>query len=69
MAGNTQKRGKWVMHSVGPGICQENWKSWKMRNTHGRKWNMASNIEKHEKLEMHTVGPRVWQENWKSCKI
>jgi hypothetical protein len=54
------KCGKLEMHTVGTGVWQENWKSWKMRNTHCRTWNMVRNTEKREKWEMHTVGPGVW---------
>jgi hypothetical protein len=36
MARNTEKGGKGKMHTGGPGIWQENSKSWKTRNTHGR---------------------------------
>ena len=35
-----EKSEKWEMHTVGPGIWRENWKSWKMRNTHVRTGNM-----------------------------
>ena len=42
----TEKRDKWEMHTVGPGICRENWKSRKMRITHIRTWNMARKDEK-----------------------
>ena len=55
----TDKREKWEIHTEGPGIWWENWKKWKMRNTHGRTWNMARNTEKHEKWEMHIVGPGI----------
>ena len=63
MARNTQKRGKWEMHRVGPGVWQENWKTLKMRCTNYRTWNMVRNTQKHEKLEIHTVGPALWTEN------
>ena len=33
----------------------------KMRNSHGRTWNMARNIEKRAKRETHTVGPGLCQ--------
>ena len=42
----TKKREKWEMHTEGPGIWRENWKSRKMRNTHFRAWNMARKTEK-----------------------
>ena len=42
----TEKREKWEMHIVGPGIWRENWKSQKMRKTHFRKWNKAGKTEK-----------------------
>jgi len=28
------------MHTLGPGVWQENWKSWKKRNTQCRTWNV-----------------------------
>jgi hypothetical protein len=43
---NTQKVQKWEMHTVGPGIWREHWKSRKIRNTHFRIWNMARKTEK-----------------------
>ena len=61
---NTEKRGKWEMHTVGPGVWPGNWKSWTMRNTHCSTWNMMRNTEKRERLEMHTAGPGVWREIW-----
>ena len=42
----TEKREKCEMHTVGPGIWRENWKSRKMRNTQFRTWNMARKTEK-----------------------
>ena len=33
----TEKREKWAMHTVGPGIWRENGKSHKMRYTHFRR--------------------------------
>ena len=62
----TDKREKWEMHTVGPGIWQENWKSWKWEIcTLGREicWGKRKKVEN---LEMPTVGRGIWQENWKS---
>jgi len=28
------------MHTVGPEVWRKIWKSWKIRNTHCRTWNM-----------------------------
>ena len=42
----TEKLEKWEMHTVGPGIWRENWKSQNMRNTNLRTWNMARKTEK-----------------------
>ena len=42
----TEKREKWEMHTVGPGIWREKWKSRKMRNTYFSTWNMARKTEK-----------------------
>ena len=49
MANKPEKGGKWKKHMIGPGIWQENRKTWKMRNTHGRTWNMPRNSEKRAK--------------------
>ena len=46
------------MHTVGPGIWRENWKSRKIRNTHFRKWNMARKTEKGGKFRK--VHCRTW---------
>ena len=64
-----EKREKWEMHTVGPGIWQEKLKEQKMRITLVRQWNVTRNIEKYEKWEMHTVGPGIWTKNWKSRKM
>jgi len=45
---NIENVKKWEMHIVGLGVCWENWKTSKMRNTHCRLWNMARNTEKGE---------------------
>ena len=45
----TEKREKWEMHTVWPGIWRDNWKTRKIRITIFRQWNMTRNIEKHEK--------------------
>ena len=54
----TEKREKWEMHTVGPGIWRENWKSRKMSNTHFRAWNMARKTEKYGKFR--NVHYRTW---------
>ena len=33
------------MSTVGHGICQENWKSWKMRNNHLITWKMTKSLK------------------------
>ena len=33
------------MHTVGPGIWQENWPTQEMRKSPGRKWNVARNLK------------------------
>ena len=52
----TGKREIWEMHTVGPGIWRENWKSRKIRNKHFRTWNMRVKLKKLENLEMTTIG-------------
>ena len=54
----TKKREKWEMHTEGPGIWWENWKSRKMRNTHFRTWNMERKTEKGGKFR--NVHCRTW---------
>jgi hypothetical protein len=54
----TEKHEKWEMHTVGPGIWRENWKSRKMRNTHFRTWNMARKTERVGKFR--NVHCRTW---------
>ena len=51
---------------VVPGIWRENWQMRKMRNSHGRTWNMARNTEKHVKGETHIVRPEIWWERVKT---
>ena len=53
-----EKFEKWEMHTVGPGIWRENWKSRKMRNTHFRTGNMARKTEKVWKFR--NVHCRTW---------
>ena len=57
MVGNTEKGGKWEMHTVGPEIWQENWKFWKMCNTQNRNWNVGRNTQRHGKWEIQNVWP------------
>ena len=59
---NNEKREKWEMHTVGPGIWRENWKTWKKRHKDCLTLNMATNNEKDWKWEMHTVGLEMSQE-------
>ena len=40
----------------------------KMRNSHGRNWNMARNTEKCVKFETHIVGHEIWREQVKNMK-
>ena len=42
------------MHTVGPGIWRENWKSWKMRNIHLTTWKMTKSLKnvKNEKCTL-----------------
>jgi hypothetical protein len=53
-----EKREKWEVHTIGPGIWRENWKSRKIRNTHFRTWNMARKTEKDGKFR--NVLCRTW---------
>ena len=64
MARNTEKGGKWKMHTVGPGICEklkilenENHTLYDVKYC-GKNW-------KGGKWEKHTLGPGLWREKWK----
>jgi hypothetical protein len=65
-----ERREKWEMQTVGPGIWRENWKSQKMRITHFRTWNMARKTEKGGKFRNNHC--RTWKmartENHGKCK-
>ena len=50
------------MHTVGPGIWQETFKTWKMRNAQCRTVNMAR-TEKNVKNERNTIWSGIWPEN------
>jgi hypothetical protein len=54
----TEEREKWEMHTVGPGIWRENWKSRNMRNPHFRTWNIARKTEKGGKFI--NIQSRTW---------
>ena len=60
------KNEKWALYDLEYG--EKHWKTWKMRNTHCRKWNMVRNGEKHEIWKINTVGPGLWPENWQTWK-
>ena len=55
------------MHTVGPGIWRETFKTWKMRNAHCRTGNMAR-TEKNVKKETNTICPGIWRETMKTWK-
>ena len=50
----TEKREKWEMHTVRPGIWRENWKSWKMKNFQLTTWKMTKSLKnvKNEKCTL-----------------
>ena len=45
------------MHTVGPGVWQEKGKSWKMRKTYCRNWNMTRNTKTWKMRNAHC---RTW---------
>ena len=55
MARNTEKRGKWEMLTVGPGLWRVNFKTWKTRHKQSMTWNMARNTEKRKKWKKQTL--------------
>ena len=63
-AKNTEKHGKWELHTVRPGICWENWK--KVENENCTLWDLeyGENTEKCGKWDTQTLGPGIWRENW-----
>ena len=81
MARNIQKLGKWVMHTILPGIWWEYWKSFspytRSYSVHFSFFKIFSvfrhnpvwNTEKLEKWGKHIIGPRYWRENWKTWKM
>ena len=67
MVRNSEKREKWEIHTVGPELCQGNFKKWKRRHKHGLTWTIPKNTQKRKKLEKH-YGSGLWRKNWKSWK-
>ena len=63
MARNNEKCVKCQINTVVPGFWQEKGKTWKMRYTHLRTWNMARYSEKLKKREIQPVGTGIRQEN------
>ena len=53
------------MSTVGHGIWQENWKSFKNEKHPLDALKNDEISEKLEKWEMHTIGPGIWWEKWK----
>ena len=76
-------KGKWETHIIGPGMCRETIKMWKMRNVQCSTWNMATNLKKSGKLDLdygeikdnrgkwdtHMLRPEIWQETLKRWKM
>ena len=61
-------RGKWEMFSVGLGICQEYWITWKLRKEHSKDMEYGVKNEKRGKWETHTIGYEIWLETLKNMK-
>ena len=75
-------KGKWETHIIGPGMCRETIKMWKMRNVQWRTWNMATNLKKSGKLDLdygeikdnrgkwdtNNAWPKIWRETLKNEK-
>ena len=58
MARNTEKGGKWEMHTVGPGIWREidNFGKWKTHTVRrGKNWKGG---------KTHTLEQELWQKKW-----
>jgi len=72
-------KGKWETHIIGPGMCRETIKMWKMRNVQCSTWNMATNLKKSGKLDLdygeikdnrgkwdtNNAWPKIWRETLK----
>ena len=52
MVRKSEKREKWEIHTVGPGLWQGNFKMWKRRHKHGLTWTIQKNTQKRKKLEI-----------------
>ena len=75
-------KGKWETHIIGPGMCRETIKMWKMRNVQCSTWNMATNLKKSGKLDLdygeikdnrgkwdtNNAWPKIWRETLKNEK-
>ena len=59
----TENHGKWETHIVGPGILQENSKTWKMWHKHSLTWNMAK--KKKKKKNQHW---KTWKMRNRHCR-
>ena len=68
MARNTEKREKRELHTVGPGIWQENRKMWKMTHRHCLTLNMMRNTQKMWKMRNAHFGTWIMAINRKSME-
>ena len=69
MAGNTEKRGKREMHTVGPGIWEDILRIVKNEQCTLYDLDSALKTEKREKGDTHMGEPGIWRENRKMCKM
>ena len=54
------------MHTIGPGLWQENCKSWKIRNTKCSTWIMGKKLKNVEN-EIQTVNDMDYGEKSENC--
>ena len=59
---------KWKTHTVGHEVWQETLKTWRMRNSNCRTWNMARKMKKHGKWEKHTVRHGICRKTLKNVE-
>ena len=57
------------MFSVGLGIWQEYWITWKLRKGHYKDMEYGMKTEIGGKWETHTPGLWIWRENWPTRKM
>ena len=69
MVRNTEKREKGEIHTVGPGLWQENSKTWKMTRQICMTWNMARKVKNVENETQTLFDMEYGKKHSKTWKI